>query len=493
MKNEVNEIVRIKDLSIATLEGRRVIDDLSIEIIAGENRAIVGESGSGKTTLALALMGRIRGGLVHEAGSIVVDGMNVLSLKGPSLRRYRAEKVSWLSQDPALSLTPHMTVRTLLSESVPMNDEDALLLLGKVGLSDVERLLDRKPLSLSGGQRRRVAIAKAIASMPRVLILDEPTAGLDGATADEVVATIKGICTESGMSVIAITHDLDMAGKFAENVTVLKDGRVLEEVSYSKLMSNPQTDYARKLVDAQLLERQPDDGTDLAAGVPVLSTSKLYITTPDGKTAVKNATFSIGRGQGLSLFGPSGAGKSTIVKTITGERPADKGSIALCLDNESWHVLAPSFRNRSKIERATVQVVPQDPATSLNPALRIDTQLSRAVKRIHPRWSKREVKKRVYDLLALVRLSDEVKYQYPHSLSGGQAQRVAIARALAHEPKVLVCDESTSALDPTTQKDILDTLVWLKRNEGLALVVVTHAKKVAHYTCDKEIVIPFEG
>ena len=296
-----------------------------------------------------------------------------------------------------------------------------------------------------------------------------------------MVATIKGICTESGMSVIAITHDLDMAGKFAENVTVLKDGRVLEEVSYSKLMSNPQTDYARKLVDAQLLERQPDDGTDLAAGVPVLSTSKLYITTPDGKTAVKNATFSIGRGQGLSLFGPSGAGKSTIVKAITGERPADKGSIALCLDNESWHVLAPSFRNRSKIERATVQVVPQDPATSLNPALRIDTQLSRAVKRIHPRWSKREVKKRVSDLLALVRLSDEVKYQYPHSLSGGQAQRVALARMLVSRPKALLLDEPFSAIDSHLRDQLQVDLLALLADFPGDMIIVTHSRDEA--TC----------
>ena len=169
MTNGSDAIVEIAGLSIATLGGKRVIDDLSIEILAGENRALVGESGSGKTTLALALMGRIRSGLVHEAGTIFVDGANVLSLKGSSLRRYRAETVSWLSQDPALSLTPHMTVRALLSESVPMDDEDALGLLGRVGLSGVKGLLDRRPRSLSGGQRRRVAIAKAIASKPRVL------------------------------------------------------------------------------------------------------------------------------------------------------------------------------------------------------------------------------------------------------------------------------------------------------------------------------------
>ena len=158
-----------------------------------------------------------------------------------------------------------MTVRALLSESVPMDDEDALGLLGRVGLSGVKGLLDRSRARFRR-QRRRVAIAKAIASKPRVLILDEPTAGLDGATADEVVATIKGICAESGMSVVAITHDLDVAGKFAESVTVLKEGCVLETVSHSELMNNPGTDYARKLVDAQRLERRPGDEMDSSAG-----------------------------------------------------------------------------------------------------------------------------------------------------------------------------------------------------------------------------------
>ena len=489
MTNGSDAIVEIAGLSIATLGGKRVIDDLSIEILAGENRALVGESGSGKTTLALALMGRIRSGLVHETGTIFVDGADVLSLKGSSLRRYRAETVSWLSQDPALSLTPHMTVRALLSESVPMDDEDALGLLGRVGLSGVKGLLDRKPRSLSGGQRRRVAIAKAIASKPHVLILDEPTAGLDGATADEVVATIKGICAESGMSVVAITHDLDVAGKFAESVTVLKEGCVLETVSHSELMNNPGTDYARKLVDAQRLERRPGDEMDSSAGAPVFSASSFDVVTPDGK----DAAFSINHGRGLSLFGPSGSGKSTIVRAITGERPAERGSVALDLGDGDMHVLARSFKDRSQTELAAVQMVPQDPATSLNPALCVDTQLSRAVRRVHPRWSRKEVKERVSELLALVRLPDEIKHQYPRSLSGGQAQRVAIARALAHEPKVLVCDESTSALDPTTQKDILDTLNQLKRDEGLALVVVTHAERVARYTCEEEIAVPFEG
>lgn len=167
--------------------------------------------------------------------------------------------------------------------------------------------------------------------------------------------------------------------------------------------------------------------------------------------------------------------------------------MTLDLGDGDMHVLARSFKDRSQTELAAVQMVPQDPATSLNPALCVDTQLSRAVRRVHSRWSRKEVRKRVSELLALVRLPDEIKRQYPRSLSGGQAQRVAIARALAHEPKVLVCDESTSALDPTTQKDILDTLNQLKRDEGLALVVVTHAERVARYTCEEEIAVPFEG
>ncbi|MFR3090323.1 MAG: ATP-binding cassette domain-containing protein [Eggerthella lenta] len=183
------------------------------------------------------------------------------------------------------------------------------------------------------------------------------------------MATIKGICAESGMSVVAITHDLDVAGKFAESVTVLKEGCVLETVSHSELMNNPGTDYARKLVDAQRLERRPGDEMDSSAGAPVFSASSFDVVTPDGKVATRNAAFSINHGRGLSLFGPSGSGKSTIVRAITGERPAERGSVALDLGDGGMHVLAPSFKDRSQTELAAVQMVPQDPATSLNPAL----------------------------------------------------------------------------------------------------------------------------
>lgn len=203
-------------------------------------------------------------------------------------------------------------------------------------------------------------------------------------------------------------------------------------------MNNPGTDYARKLVDAQRLERRPGDEMDSSAGAPVFSASSFDVVTPDGKVATRNAAFSINHGRGLSLFGPSGSGKSTIVRAITGERPAERGSVALDLGDGDMHVLARSFKDRSQTELAAVQMVPQDPATSLNPALCVDTQLSRAVRRVHPRWSRKEVRERVSELLALVRLPDEIKRQHPRSLSGGQAQRVAIARALAHEPKVLV-------------------------------------------------------
>ena len=176
--------------------GKRVIDDLSTEILAGENRALVGESGSGKTTLALALMGRVRSGLVHEAGTIFVDGRTCF-LKGSSLRRYRAETVSWLSQDPALSLRPTLTVRALLSESVPMDDEDALGLLGRVGLPGVKGLLDRRPRSLPEGSVDVWPSPRPSRRNLACLYSTSPLPASTGATADEVVA-IKGICAESG-------------------------------------------------------------------------------------------------------------------------------------------------------------------------------------------------------------------------------------------------------------------------------------------------------
>ncbi|MDJ1650060.1 MULTISPECIES: ABC transporter ATP-binding protein [Gordonibacter] len=490
MMADATPIVRVSQLIIEDELGKRVLDGLSLDVWEGTGMALVGESGSGKTTLALALLGCIREGLRHVSGSILVDGEDVLSLSKSDLALYRRKTVAWLSQDPALSLTPHLTVGRLVGETASLSRSGVERLIAQVGLSEVDRILERRPSSLSGGQRRRVAIARALASTPKVLVLDEPTAGLDDAAANEVVATVRRVCEESGTTVVVITHDLEIASRLSPSMSVMRRGVVVESATSSQLLSAPRTEYAQRLVSAQRLAvdggRSASEPSD-----PVLLVEDLDVVTPDGKKALSGASFALGKGRGMSLVGDSGSGKSTVVKALIGERPASRGTIRLDSGGVLEEVPA-AFSRRNKKQLLGMQVVPQDPATSLNPAVKVGTQLARAVSRTHPRQSSSECDARVDELLDTVRLPRALKGYYPRALSGGQAQRVAIARALAHSPSVLICDESTSALDPTTQKEILDTINELKEREGLAVIMVSHSARVADYTCQSQLRVPNE-
>lgn len=483
-----NDGVRVEGLVVEDMAGRPVLDAASLAVSPGEIRAVVGESGSGKTTLALALLGRVRKGLTVKSGEISVFGKDALKLKGKALRNYRRNDVSWLSQDPALSLTPHMRVGELLREvSNAELKSDIDQLLRSVGLNEVHGILRRKPWELSGGQRRRVAIARAVAARPKLLVLDEPTAGLDAMAAQDVTRMIVGLRERSGMAVMVITHDLSFASKLADTITVIEKGKIVEEGACKAVLEAPRSCYAQELIRAQALS-SCDKANQDDASLPLLRVSDLTVTTPDGKTAASAVSFELHAGEGLAILGPSGAGKSTIVSALVGSRVADSGKIELCIGGNLEEL--PLAREDREIESLlSMQVIPQDPAASLNPALSVDVQLDRAVSRRHPDWGNPRRNGQVVSLIELVGLNKGILSARPQALSGGQAQRIAIARSLAHEPCVLICDESTSALDATTQKGVLDVLARLRDREGLALIVVTHSEQVASFLCSKTLMV----
>lgn len=481
-----SRIVAIDQLSAVDAAGRRILDDVSLSVSAGEIRAVVGESGSGKTTLALAVLGRVRTGLSIASGSIKVAGKGVLDLRGRSLRQYRRREVSWLSQDPALSLTPHLRIQELIDEVADFEGPNgAEQLLRSVGLDEVRGILRRKPAELSGGQRRRVAVARAVAARPKLLVLDEPTAGLDEASAQEVIQTVIAARDRSCMAVLAIMHDLSFAEMLADAISIMERGKIVEEGDCRTVLHRPSSDCARALVDAQVLA--PAAAKVESGDPPVLRVSHLSVTTPDGKAAASDLSFDLYPGEGLAVLGASGAGKSTLVSTLVGSQCADSGSIELRVGDHRLEKL-PSKREQRKTESLlSLQMIPQDPATSLNPAVSAGRQIDRAIARRHPAWIRRQRRQRVMALMEMVGLDSRVLGLRPQALSGGQAQRMAIARALAHEPQVLICDESTSALDATTQKKILELLCRLRDEQGLALVCVTHSEKVANHLCSKVI------
>lgn len=490
-------MIEYDSLTVETLDGRTIVDAVTTTIGTGRIRAVVGESGCGKTTLALALLGMVRRGLRCTGGTVSANGDRPLTMNDDALRAFRRHRVAWLGQDPSLSLTPWMTVNTAMCEVLDIRPSESgararvATLLDRVGLPGAT-LLDRLPGELSGGQRRRVAFARTLANDPEIVVLDEPTSGLDPEAVAEVLDALQLAHAQSGSTIILITHDLDVARRCADEITVIDAGRILETFPVGVLDSPSETatlhPRTRALWAAARLDQDqsqdqvsPEESSPSEqAAVPVLSVDNFTVFLPDGTAVCDPVTFELGAGESLAVTGPSGIGKSTLAFGLVGMGKFD-GALRL-----GDTVVAHTMKERNATTRRAIQVIPQDPVRSLNPAVRVGTQLRRAVLRARPRSDRAEVAQRIRDILDLVQLDTSVLGKRPRSLSGGEGQRVAIARALAHEPGVLICDESTAALDPTVQKEVLDTLNELRDKVGLVLIMITHSPEVARYTCDRE-------
>lgn len=475
-------MISIDDLTIVDTHEHPVLDDIDMSVQTHAIHAIVGESGSGKTTLALALAGHLRAGLRLAAGDVRAAGQSPLRLRGRELRVFRRRKISWLSQDPAQSLSPNLTVRHLLQEMAPttFTDQELLELLAGVGLDAVPGVLRRRPAQLSGGQRRRVALVRALLPGPEILILDEPTAGLDPRAIADLLALIRRAHARTPFTVVLISHDVDVVARIAQSVTVLSRGVVIEEGAVGKLSASPHSQFSKMLRDSALpTASAKNQHADSAAA---LELRHVAVATDAGEQIVDSLSFTLHSGHAIAIVGPSGSGKSTVARTILGAHPARDGEIRIM-----GRPVPAVMSRRTAGDRRSIQLICQDPIRSLNPSLRIGTQLTRAVRRVHQKWSTREVAARVAELLRSVEVDESILKLLPSSVSGGQAQRVAIARALAHEPDVLICDEATSALDPGIQRTVLELLDKLRRESDLALLVITHDERVARFLCSGQV------
>ncbi|WP_341728949.1 ATP-binding cassette domain-containing protein [Brooklawnia sp.] len=502
---DLGSVIRIEDLSIQTEAGSPILTDVSLEVAAGQTHALVGESGSGKTTLALALFGRLRPGLVHSGGRVQVCGSEPLALTGPRLRTLRRQRLAWLGQDPALALTPHLTIGELLREvsATGGRDEDLLGVAAHLGLGSITDLLQRRPHQLSGGQRRRAAFVRALASSPDVLVLDEPTNGLDQQAIGQVVEIVRDLRSSHHLTVLIITHDLTVARQMADRISFMADGRIAETITTGELDGSAQPLVREALRAAQLPayhpprlesseQEQPDAGSVPAPGDgpgsdAALAACGLQVLTPAGDPVLADVDLVLQPGETVALLGPSGAGKTTLVRTLIGSHPPQSGELRLGGRHAPWRL-----DDRSPAQRRAVQLIGQDPAGSLNPAVSIGRQLDRAVARARPELGRRACRDEVLALLDAVQLPPSHLRHLPKMLSGGQAQRVAIARALAHQPSVLLCDEATSSLDPAIQRSILELLMSLRGAQGLALLVITHDLSVAHF-CSTQVLRLCQG
>ncbi|WP_097867929.1 ABC transporter ATP-binding protein [Streptomyces sp. rh34] len=457
--------VSVTGLTIAAPDGRLLLDGGSLEVRPGRVTALTGPSGSGKTTLLRAVAGVLPPGAVRTAGRVEVLGRDVLALDPSELRLLRRHRLAYVGQDPASALNPRLKVRSLLAEVAVHRGHEALLaLLAEVRLPTDNGLPGRRIGGLSGGQQRRVALARALARRPAVLLLDEPTAGLDPEVRDEIAELLRHLAVNHQLAIALSCHDTDLVSRIADDVVDLAHGS------------------APSPIPAQ---RRTTDRPPATVG-PTLDVSGLHAAFAQRgrRTPVlHDVGFSVAPGSSTGIVGVSGSGKTTLVRAIVGLHRPTAGTVTL-----DGVRLAPSAHRRTREQRRRLQLVPQDPLGTLNPSRTVGATIGRPL-RLHRRAHRDRSAARVLELLEQVGLPAGFAERYPHELSGGQRQRASIARALAADPDVLVCDEVTSALDDATAAAVLNLLEELQDSGGLALVLISHDLRLVSSRTDNLLVL----
>lgn len=553
-------------LEVGVVGGDTIVTGIDMAVRSGEVLALVGESGSGKSTLALACLGFARPGTRIVGGSIVIDGEDVLTVRGRQLRQLRGTSVAYVPQDPSTALNPSHRIGAAVGEMLEVHepsisrrarDERVLSLLTRVGLPGDREFARRYPHQVSGGQQQRVTIAMALACSPAGIVLDEPTTGLDVRTQARILELIRELPHTTGAGVLYITHDLLCVAEVADAVAVMYSGEIVEIGSRDQVLYEPAHPYTRSLLRAvpatdrgrvslrgidgtahgpatagdacRFMSRCPVSepacgsahpalrareaghearcirmeqlgrferpspagaGDEPRWGDVVLAVEGLRVSHRRGRRkaaaaplAVTDASLILHDGETLALAGESGSGKTTIARSIAGLHEPLAGTITL--DDVP---MARGVRRRTAGQRRAIQLVHQNPDSYLNPRHTIERTITRPLEVFFGR-SRREARREAASMLEQVRLPVALLRRFPAELSGGEKQRVAIARALAARPKVLICDEVTSALDVSIQASILNLLADLKAEWGLSILFISHDMGVIRSIADRVILL----
>ena len=477
--------LEVRDLSVS-FGPRRVVDRVSFSLAQGERLALVGESGSGKTVTALSLMRLLDAARLE--GEVIFDGEDVLKMPVARLHELRGRDIAMVFQEPMTALNPVHTVGDQIAESLRLHGTPgigearagAIAAMHRVGIEDPERRARSYSHQLSGGQRQRAMIAMALACNPKLLIADEPTTALDATIRLQILDLLDRLREETGMSLLLITHDLNLVRRYADRVAVMEKGLVVEQGKTAEVMQSPKHPYTLKLIDSR-----PSRDVAPAGEGRVLEARGVAVDYPTplpgirgwfskGRfVAVKHADFDLAPGETLGVIGESGSGKTTLALALLNLVRA-KGDIRI--GGVAWQD-ADSARRREL--RREIQVVFQDPLSSLSPRLTVEAIVGEGLEIHEPGLGPAGRRERVIQALNEVGLMEngrveQLLHRYPHEFSGGQRQRIAIARALVVRPKIVVLDEPTSALDVTIQKQVLQLLGELQRKHGLSYVLVTH-------------------
>ena len=498
-------VVEVKDLRVRlTGSGATIVNDVSFTIGEGEVLSLVGESGSGKTTVAGALLGYARRGAEIVGGSVRVPDHDVLSLDDEGLRRFRGGTVAYVPQDPVVALNPSMRIGAQLQEVFDIHRiRDAAAIrariaevMDQVSLPSTPDYLRRFPHQLSGGQQQRVCLAMAFLLRPQVIVMDEPTTGLDVTTQARILATMQDLCTRNRTSVLYVTHDLAVVANLAHRVGVMNAGRLVELEPRDVLFSRPSHPYTRRLlasvpdihgrfgiddpVPAQPAETTaPDETTRDAPILRVRSLDAHY----GSHQVLHGVDLDVAAGECVALVGESGSGKTTLSRAIIGLHGPSSGDIRYCDSS-----LAPVAARRERSQWQELQYIFQSPYNSLNPRRTVADSIAQTLRQFSA-LSAAEVRERVAHAMDSVALPRNAIDKYPSHLSGGERQRVAIARALVCDPHVLICDEVTSALDVSVQAAIVDLLTRQQAERGLAMVFVTHNLALVRAIAQRVVVL----
>lgn len=506
----MSAMLSVKDLAVAFQTRRGQVDavrGISFEVSKGEILGIVGESGSGKSVTSYALMRILDSGGMIKAGEATYSGIDLRRAAERDMRDIRGREISMIFQNPRAALNPIRKVGHQIEDVLRRHARatrydaraKAIAALEAVKINDAEARYDAYPFELSGGMCQRIVCAIALACDPRLLIADEPTTGLDITTQKAVMDLVRDLIRERKMSSILITHDLGLAAQYCDRILVMKDGEIVEQGDPVQIFTDPQHPYSRKLVDAtpragetvrSLLS--PED----RAAEPILKVSsetllevrnltKTYASKSGPVQAVKGISFDIKRGQCVGLVGESGCGKSTTSEILVRLMDATSGEIIFD-GKDIAQVPARSFAKDSR--RADIQMVFQDATDSLNPRHTARQTISEPLRRLG-RMPAAQRRARIEELSLLVGLPLPLLDRFPHQLSGGQKARVGIARAIALDPKFLILDEPTAALDVSIQAVVLNLLVDLRAKLGLSYLFVSHDLHVVRLLCDHVIVM----
>lgn len=449
------ERARVTSLEIRVPGGPVLLRPTTATVEAGRITALTGASGAGKTTLLRALTGHLPDAAAVTAGTITVLGHDPTTLTADDLRRLRRTRLAFVGQDPGSALNPRMKVRDLVAETATDPSPHGVLeTLRTVRLPTGDGLPDRRPAALSGGQQRRVALARALARTPDILILDEPTAGLDNTLRDEMGDLLRHLAAE-GLAIIMACHDPVLVDACADHLVHLTGPEPQRPpAAQATTQPRPETPAGRNAA--------PGEGLD-AGSVTVSFRNRGRV-----QHALTAVDFTATPGSRTAIVGPSGSGKTTLLRVLAGLHPAD--SATLTLDGRT---LAPAVRRRPSTHQRRIQLVPQNPLDALNPSRTVGAQLERPL-RLHTSLSRAARTARIAELLEQVELDPRFRDRYPAELSGGQRQRVSIARALATGPDILLCDEITSALDPDTAASVMNLLNRLRDQYTMTIVLVSH-------------------